>query len=394
MFKYKISLSLFILSLTFFYCKQRKWSNELKYKFNSSISNNKLKFTDLLDSINFIQLDNSELKLGYPLERFHVRNGKYLIAWNESGGYGKCGLFDPKGNLIAHLTSNSDPKLAIGSISDLDLLKDTLFVLSGTKLYKINVNNNSVLEQLNFGEMFSTFRSTEYGLAMFSQMNSEYAVNMFDSRGRFMKGLINLKELPTFISDDFRHFSVFDHKSDLFYCNLSRDIYKIDYQLMNSEILISMDFGVNQLNNKTLYEYLKSAGADHEMQDKLFNKEGKFNFYSKVFNLKSLYFINFKLNKKTYYSLLNKKSQNLVSYSTIDNDTGLNFLTNKFGAIQFMEGINEALYSIAYPESIHQAILNNNNQSSIKIKSNWNAFKEILNSNGNPVVVIYYLKKF
>lgn len=379
------------MSLTFFCSKQRKWSNGLKYKFNSSISNNKLKLTDLFNSINFIQLDNSELKLGYPLDRFHVRNGKYLIAWNESGGYGKCGLFDYQGNLIAHLTSNSDPKLEIRSISDLDLLKDTLFVLSGTKLYKINANNNSVLEQLNFGEMYSTFRSTEYGLAMFSQMNSEYAVNMFDSRGTYIKGLINLKELPTFISDDFRHFSVFDYKSDLFYCNLSRDIYKIDYQLMNSEIIISMDFGANQLNNKTLYEYLISAGTNHEMQDKLFNKEGKFSFYSKVFNIKHLYFINLKLNKKTYYSLLNKKSQNLVSYSSINNDTGLEFLTNKFGAIQFVEGINEALYSIAYPESIHQAMLNNN-QSSIKIKSNWDVFKKNLNLNGNPVVVIYNLK--
>lgn len=372
----------------------------------SSHNNNYLKQVDIMvkpsaseeiilsewvDSIRFVPLEGYQhLVASFP-HRFKIIGKRIVYLWCQESNNCHLVVFNLDGSYLYSIRSNPDggPN-AINTIHDADILEDSIFLLHDTQISVYTFDDH--IEPKNYyplSDFYSSLVKKQHGFIVHTQM-LPYALIHLDQKGTLTEMTLEIANYPTSIPDRFMHFAELSGSTDkLFYHTYNPDIYKINQKTGQFTTAIDMDLGDLEISQNELNEMIHAGTNVHEISVNIINKKGKFLYYSAIGDQRNFLYLGFKINKKYYFILLDKRTNNYKIFSATNNDSGYPFLNNNRNkVVEVTSAFDDYLVVVLDPEFINYS---RSEVSAIpKIPSNWEEVSTKIKAHSNPVLA--YLK--
>jgi hypothetical protein len=402
--------------------KKKEYPNATKITLNNIEESVALKCSDLYDSISFVKLETTNKSIIGRIDKMIYYQNKYFIL--DIAESKSVLAFNSNGKYLRRIGRNGKGPEEYDQPNDITI--DPF-----TKSIVIWHNNAKRLLYYDLEGKFQKSIAVDYYISSFSILDKNKFAYYFDNRenrnvpekSKFNLLVVDTKGKHIFKALPYNNLGNFGFGSHNFFQRFNDDLllspgFKDTIFIVNEKSIIPkfiIDFGDQKLSNELRYNKIK------------FNKEiGKSNFayLSKFFETPNYFVFTFVYKGKIYKGFYSKKSGKLKYGNMFLNDMyglieGTQILThNQDLIINYWEPGNNVEY--------FKNILNNTLTDGVKIKkellkmtelkgfsiSDAKAFKEVLknaefkptkkeidfvnsiNSQDNPILVIYKLKKF
>ncbi len=389
----KIKLNIFsrilIGCIFFISCAQNNQPFTKEINFSPQNSNT-LKIRDWIDSIIFIPLKNSKISVGLPPDRIKIREDHICFLYNPDGSNSVLNIYHSDGEYQYGIYSQYENPEPVQVINDFDVWNDTLFILHGENLSFHSLSQKSkIRSDVTVPDYYSAMVRNRNDFIFFNQVLS-HGLQIVGLNGKWLDHKISFENTPTLRSDRFPHFTKMNTNDDhLFYYKYEPVIYKISFNDASYIPFIKMDFGAYEIDENERNTLIHGGKSAHDLDNQLCNRVGKFCFFYNVSDLNAYTFLIFKINRVTYYGLINKRTSEALWFNKIENDSGFPFITNGFGALDVIASNQNSLIlaiDSEYIESLRSSV------SDQPMASNWGKVKSEISIKSEPVLCILKFK--
>lgn len=362
--------------------------HEKSIKFDYDEFENGIKLTEHFDNIQFVELDRNFFPSKLP-SVFKCRVGKYFILWR----FNKIGIYSMNGKLLDSIVSEINTREYIGNIIDFEVVKDSIFILTGDLIYVYGLDNlDRPVRKINLPDYFNTFAIYKNGLILYSAIKA-HELYLIDMQGNILKKEFPANKNYTAIRPDlFPHFSYFNEKYTLFVRPYDPVLYKIQYENGNINKILSIDFGLYKPDMDGLRRSLSMNPGN--ISKELNVVHSMFNYFDDINILRNGIIYSYKIKGKFFYNIYNEELNTKITFNHLINDTHIPFMKDR--QILDLIGTDNRNSLIFYlePEFLYEAMTSGKQgRAGKEIQTNWFEINDKITMSSGPVLAIMQLKE-
>ncbi len=359
------------------------------------VNQGEMVLSEWIDSIRFIPLGQLPTFLSADADKLEVKDNYIIYLACRDAGDCKLGVFNKAGESLFQLASNPDIREPISTISDFDLVGDTLHVLHDTKLSLFHAPDfNKIGDDISLPERYHKVMKVHDGYIAYNSTDT-HALNFLTHTGEAKGKDWDLSRHPNSVADLFQHFSnIYQSKDKHFYSNFEPDIYRLSFESKKFEKILEMDLGPWAVTSEDLKALISAGNEIGQVSNQLFGEQKKFLIFNLVCDLKDRMVLTFKMNSRKYYVFYDKNRGKSYMFDRVHDDSGypflmyMSYLSDYTG---FSDDQGSYIVLILDAEHIYPSILEFD-RNTIKIPSNLSEVASQVTSNSNPVLALLKLK--
>ncbi len=360
-----------------------------------SMNQGEMVLSEWIDSIRFIPLGQFPTFLSADPDKLEVKDDYIIYLACKDAGDCKLGVFNLEGESLFQLVSNPDIREPISTISDFDLVGDTLHVLHDTKLSLFHAPDfNKIGDDISLPEWYHKVMKVRDGYIAYNSTRT-HALNFLTHSGELNGSDWDLSRHPNSIADLFQHFSnIYQSRDKLFYINYEPDIYRLSFESKKFDKILEMDLGLWAVTAEDLKALISAGNQIGQVSNRLFGEQRKFLIFNLVGDLKDRLVLTFKMNSRKYYVFYDKYRGKSYMFDRVYDDSGYPFLM--YGSYLsdytgFSADQGSYIVLVLDAEHIYLSILEFD-RNTIKIPSNLSEVTSQVTSNSNPVLALLKLR--
>lgn len=364
-------------------------------RISMSLNQGEMVLSEWIDSIRFLPLGQRPDFLSANPDKIEVK-GEYIIylACRDAGDC-KLGVFNLAGESLFQLVSSPDIREPISTISDFDLVGDTLHVLHDTRLSLFHAPNfKKIGDDISLPEWYHKVMKVRDGYITYNSTGT-HALNFLTHSGELNGRDWELSRYPNSIADLFQHFSnIYQSKDKHFYINFEPDIYRLSFDSKKLEKILEMDLGPWAVTSEDLKALISAGNEIGRVSNQLFGEQKKFLIFNLVCDLKDRMVLTFKMNSRKYYVFYDKNRGKSYMFDRVYDDSGYLFLM--YGSYLsdytgFSDDQGSYIVLVLDAEHIYPSILDFDERT-VMIPSNLSEVAHLVTASSNPVLALLKLK--
>ncbi|WP_235291551.1 6-bladed beta-propeller [Portibacter lacus] len=339
-----------------------------------------------IDSITFVPL-KAPYTFGWVSERIKITDQHIYFLYTPYPDACYLIICDRKGNFVHQIVSESNDQQNIVTISDIEILNDTLYVLHDDKISVYNTFDFSKIgESIFLQDRYQEFEKTAFGFLCY---NAAQGLHKYDNKGIFLSADPLLDNYPSNILDLLYHFSdIINSENFYFYFGYNPSLYIVENRSGKLINKITNDVGKYNITENELNSIIQAGPDVGAVKNNICRTLHKMCYMNNVYDLSQKIIHVSRFNNRTHFLSYDKKTREPTLYDKVINDTGLPFLTEYEYFYNFGSYKNEII-GVIDPEYINMQLEDISDQ---KIPSNWDKVADQINEFSNPVVVLYLMK--
>lgn len=221
-------------------CKDTNIENDeiasnISFKYEDYIKG--IKLSQNITEINFIELNKTFAPSILP-SIVKCRIDKYFMLWR----YNKINIYSKTGIILDSIVSYQNTPNYIGNIFDFEVSLDSLFVLTGDRIYVYPNNNlNIYTRKIELPSFYNTFSIYNNGFLLYSATET-FFLSTVNKTGNLSEQHFKTEGWPVLRGDLFPHF-VYHNKNILFFHPYNPTIYNVDNITGSIQKVLTVDMG-------------------------------------------------------------------------------------------------------------------------------------------------------